>query len=44
MAKAQGPQKLGYLEKLEYGINLFTTATKHFSNIARNRNIEGDNV
>ena len=34
MAKAQGPQKLGYLEKLEYGINFFTTATKHLSNIA----------
>jgi hypothetical protein len=34
MAKAQGPQKLEYLEKLEYHINLFTIATKHLSNIA----------
>lgn len=34
MAKAQSLKKLGYIQKLEYGVNLFTTATKYLSNIA----------
>ena len=34
MAKAQGLQKPGYIQKLEHNINLFTTATRYLSNIA----------